>query len=226
MTSMHTHTRAQSSWIVILDLVCLVFSTLLAVSLRFGHERLLAELSGRIDGWVLFFGSIIIANYLAGSYRVQYTLSRFDLLVTWIFSVTLAMFVLSVTSYASCFRLLVGRGVLFLAIALYGSISLLMRLVVCRSLFSSDFLLRRVAVIGSDELAQDIRNLLENPFILPHHRVVSWVELVEKRASDKSDTALYGIPVIESRLDELSDVVDALDVDLLVTAHVTGNEMV
>lgn len=226
MTSMHTHTRAQSSWIVILDLVCLVFSTLLAVSLRFGHEQLLAELSGRIDGWVLFFGSIIIANYLAGSYRVQYTLSRFDLLVTWIFSVTLAMFVLSVTSYASCFRLLVGRGVLFLAIALYGSISLLMRLVVCRSLFSSDFLLRRVAVIGSDELAQDIRNLLENPFILPHHRVVSWVELVEKRASDKSDTALYGIPVIESRLDELSDVVDALDVDLLVTAHVTGNEMV
>jgi len=187
---------------------------------------MLEEMSGRIDGWVLFFGSIIIANYLAGSYRVQYTLSRFDLLVTWVFSVTFAMFILSVTSYASCFRLLIGRGVLFLAVGLYGSLSLLIRLVVCKSLFSSDFLLRRVAIIGSDDLSRDIRNLLENPFVLPHHKIVAWINIVGKRSAERRNTAVDGVPVVETHLDELGDVVQALGVDLLIAPHVTGEKMI
>ncbi len=123
MPSSQSHVRAQSIWIVLLDIACLLLSSLLAVVLRFGPEEMGEYVYGHIDGWVLFFGSIIVANYLAGSYRVQYSISRFNLLVTWIFSLTFAMFMLSVTSYA-WFRILLGRGVLAIAISLYSSASL------------------------------------------------------------------------------------------------------
>jgi len=152
MASAGSHVRAQSIWIIILDLVCLLFSSYMAVMLRFGHGEMNEYVYGHIDGWILFFGSIIIANYLAGSYRVQYSLSRFNLMVTWIFSMAFAMFLLSVTSYA-WFKILLGRGVLALAIVLYSTFSLFLRLVAYRALFAHGFLMERVVIIGSGELA-------------------------------------------------------------------------
>ena len=154
MPSAQSHVRAQSFWIVLLDIACLLLSSLLAVALRFGHDEMPEYVYGHIDGWVLFFGSIIVANYLAGSYRVQYSLSRFNLMVTWIFSITVAMFVLSLTSYAWMMKVMLGRGVLLLSVTFYSTFSLFLRLVAYRSLFSHGFLMKRVVIIGSGPVGQ------------------------------------------------------------------------
>jgi len=216
MASSQSHVRAQSFWIVFLDLACLLFSSLLAVILRFGPEEMGEYVYGHIDGWVLFFGSIIVANYLAGSYRVQYSLSRFNLMVTWIFSLTFAMFILSVTSYA-WFKILLGRGILAIAIALYSTFSLFLRLVAYRSLFSRGFLMERVAIIGSGELAQKLRKYLENPFILPQHRVVAWLEIRgEDRVHAREGRVVESIPVVESDANELREVASSLDANMVV----------
>ncbi len=216
MSSSETHVRAQSAWIVILDVVCLLFSSLLAVVVRFGPEEMGEYVYGHIDGWVLFFGSIIIANYLAGSYRVQYSLSRFNLLVTWIFSLAFAMFLLSLTSYA-WFKILLGRGVLALAIVIYSSFSLFLRLVAYRALFSNGFLMENVVIIGSGELAKQLRRYLENPFVLPQHRVVAWLELRgEGMSHAKEASVVDSIPVVESGIHEIGSVVSSLGADMVV----------
>jgi exopolysaccharide biosynthesis polyprenyl glycosylphosphotransferase len=216
MPASGSHVRAQSVWIVLLDVACLLFSSILAVTLRFGHQEMTEYVYGHIDGWVLFFGSIVIANYLAGSYRVQYSQSRFNLMVTWIFSLAFAMFLLSVTSYA-WFKVLLGRGVLAFAIILYSSFSLFLRMVAYRALFSHGFLMERVLIIGSGELAQKLRRYLENPFILPQHRVVAWLQLGDADASHSKDGAVVaGVPVVETSIADLEEVAISLDADMVV----------
>jgi exopolysaccharide biosynthesis polyprenyl glycosylphosphotransferase len=216
MPSSQSHVRAQSIWIVLLDIACLLLCSLLAVVLRFGPEEMGEYVYGHIDGWVLFFGSIIVANYLAGSYRVQYSISRFNLLVTWIFSLTFAMFMLSVTSYA-WFRVLLGRGVLAIAISLYSSASLFLRLVAYRSLFAQGFLMERVAIIGSGETAQRLRKYLENPFILPRHQIVAWIEILQEGQTPSEEGRVVDtVPVLETPLDELETAIESLGVSMVV----------
>lgn len=216
MFTTHSHVRAQSVWIVLLDIACLLASSFLAVMLRFGHGEMAEYVWGHIDGWVLFFGSIVLANYLAGSYRVQYSLSRFNLLVTWIFSLTFAMFILSLTSYA-WFRILIGRGVLLLAVVCYSAFSLFLRLVAYRSLFSHGFLMERVVIVGTSELARRLRRFLENPFVLPQHQVVAWLELRRRDAPRaRAGRVVDNIPVVEASFPELRDVVTSLDANMVV----------
>ncbi len=216
MASAQSHIRAQSVWVVLLDIACLLLSSLLAVVLRFGHPEMAEYVYGHIDGWVLFFGSIIVANYLAGSYRVQYSISRFNLLVTWIFSMAFAMFMLSVTSYA-WFRILLGRGVLAIALVLYSSSSLFLRLVAYRSLFSQGFLMERVAIIGCGEIAQRLRKYLENPYVLPLHRVVAWLEIINDGEKPSEDGhVVETVPVVETTTDGLGETISELDVDVVV----------
>ncbi len=212
-----SHLKLQSSWIVFLDLGCLLTSILLAVMLRFGHEEVVLYVWQRLDGWVLFVGSLLIANYMAGSYRVQYTLSRFDLLVTWIFSITFAMFILSVTSYA-WFKVLLGRGVLALAAVLYSALSLYLRIIVVRAVFSAGRMAKRIVILGHATADRRLRDYLENPFLLPRNRVVAWVSLCgpSQRLPAKGGVVLDRVPVVEATVDELPDVLRSLDADLLV----------
>jgi len=217
MMSTQSHVRAQSAWIVFLDIACLLFSSFLAVALRFGHEDMVRYVYGHVDGWVMFFGSVIVANYLAGSYRVQYSLSRFNLMVTWIFSISFAMFVLSLTSYAWMMKVMLGRGVLLLSVVFYSSISLFLRLVAYRSLFSHGFLMKRVVIIGSGELAAKLRSYLENPYILPQHRVVAWLKLLGKNENHSKDGHVENIiPVVETDVNNMCDVVVGLGADMVV----------
>jgi exopolysaccharide biosynthesis polyprenyl glycosylphosphotransferase len=226
--------RAQSLWIVALDLAALVLSCTLAVMLRFGPGEMAEYVYGHVDGWVMFFGSIIVANYLAGTYRIQYTVSRFNLLVTWVFAVTFAMFILSITSYA-WFRILLGRGVLLLALGMYSALSLLFRLVAYRTILVSELLTQRVAIVGDGELAGRLRLMLENAYVIPSHRVVAWIVCSghasadgDKHAaatigpaSDQPESIICrpathdGLPVIHCAADELRQIVTGLGVNLV-----------
>ena len=215
---MRTHTKLQSIWIVLLDLLCLVISIFLASSMRFGPDEMAQFVVGRLDGWLLFVGSIIIANYLAGSYRIQFTLSRFNLVVTWLFSISVAILILSLTSYA-WLQILLGRGVLSLAVLFYSILSLYLRLIIIRAIFRFGGIVNRVMVMLDDGNEQRMRNYIENPFILPQHRVVSWLQVKEDslRSPAKAGDLRDGVPVIDATPAELPDVVKSMSVALLVT---------
>jgi exopolysaccharide biosynthesis polyprenyl glycosylphosphotransferase len=226
--SIQSHVRAQSAWIVLLDVGCLLLSSILAIFIRFWHDYAMVQqyVYGHVDGWVMFFGSVIVANYLAGSYRVQYSLSRFNLLVTWIFSMSFAMFVLSVTSYAWMMKVMLGRGVLLLSVVFYSSFSLFLRLVAYRALFSQGFLMKRVVIIGHGILPSRLRNYLENPYILPQHRVVAWLDLLGRGKPRNGEGAVVdNIPVVETEIDNMCDVVNGLGADMVVLGQEQSRDL-
>ncbi len=214
---MHSHVKLQSSWIVLLDLACLLLSIMLAVVLRFGPDEMAQYVFARFDGWVVFVGSILIANYMAGSYRVQYSLSRFNMLVTWLFSMTFAILILSLTSYA-WFRILLGRGVLGLAVIFYSVFSLYLRIVVVRWIYVVGGVAKRFVILGHGPADQRLRDYLENPFILPQHRLVAWIALCQpaRRLPAAGGLVIGGVPVVEATADELPDTLESLQADMLV----------
>lgn len=215
--AMHSHVRLQSSWVVLLDLACLLVSILLAVVLRFGPDEMAQYVFARFDGWVVFVGSILIANYMAGSYRVQYTLSRFNMLVTWLFSMAFAILILSLTSYA-WFKILLGRGVLGLAVIFYSVFSLYLRIVLVRWIYAIGGVAKRIVILGHGPADQRLRDYLENPFILPRHRLVAWITLCppEHRRPAADGLMIGGTPVVEATADELPGAIRSLEADMLV----------
>lgn len=219
---MSTHTKLQSSWIVLLDFICLVLSIFLASSLRFGPEEMTQFVVGRMDGWLLFVCSIVIANYLAGSYRIQFSLSRFNMVVTWMFSIGVAILILSVTSYA-WLKILLGRGVLGLAVLFYSIFSLYLRLVIIKAVFSAGGIVHRVLIMVDEGNERRLRNYIENPFVLPQHRICGWLVVRDAAARQPAGKGenIDGVPLIEASAEEVPDLIQSLDIRLLVTGRQT-----
>ncbi len=220
-----SHIRAQSVWVVFLDIACLLASSYLAVLLRFDSEELIPYVFSHIDGWIIFFGSIVVANYLAGSYRIQYTMSRFNLIVTWLFSISFAMFILSLTSYA-WFRMLLGRGVLLLAILFYSLLSIYFRIVAYRRLFGGKLLMQRVVIVGCDPRAEAFKQMIQNPYTLPPHMVTAYIDLREADVPappHEHPRLLDGVPVIPADATDLREIVISLGADLVVLSRPHDN---
>ena len=165
---------------------------------------------------VILFGSILLANYLAGSYRLQYTFSRFNLMVTWIFSLVFAMLILSLTSYA-WFTYILGRGVLFLCLAFYSVISLFLKLFVYRALFRSDLFLCRTVIVGTGDRARSLRRMLESEWVLPAHKIVAHIRLVDDDAQEAERyTMADGVAVVNSTSDRFEELARSLGANLIV----------
>ena len=211
-----SHIRDHMVWIAVMDLVCLIVGTSIGSIMRFGQEEIGPYVFEHVDGWVILFSSVLLANYLAGGYRLQYTFSRFNLVVTWLFSLVFAMLILSVTSYA-WFTLLLGRGVLFLSLAFYSVISLFLKLFVYKALFRSDLFLCRTVVVGTGARAREIRRMLEGEWVLPAHKVVAHVRLVGGGAREADRYTLEdGVAVVDSTADTFEALVRSLGVNLIV----------
>ena len=205
-------------WVALLDLVCLFIGSVLGVVMRLGPEETATYVYLHIDGWLLLFGSVILANYLAGSYRIQHRFSRFNLIVTWLFSILFACLILSITSFA-WFSFMVGRGVLFLSLFFYSIMSLFFKLLICRSLFRSEALLCRTVVLGCGKEAQAMRKELENRFVLPAHKVVAYIDLEDDKTRGTGDfSMLDGVAVVQVKRKSLEDVIRSLSVGLIVIA--------
>jgi exopolysaccharide biosynthesis polyprenyl glycosylphosphotransferase len=219
MIEPRSHIRVQSACIVLIDLACLVLGGAISVTARIGTAEFPEYVIGHLDGWIVFFGSVILANYLAGAYTLQNTFSRFNLIVTWAFSLIFSLVVLSITSYA-WFTVLLGRGVLFLWIVSYGTISLTLRILVYKDLFRSPMFLCRVLVIGCGDRARELRRMMENPFVMPAHRVVGFVRTPESgQPKGWGGAELDGVPVINASLDELAEVTRTCCSRLVVLGH-------
>ena len=201
-----------------MDLACLTVGSVIGVMLRFGHEEMTEYVFNHLEGWILLFGGVILANYLAGSYRLQYTFSRFNLVVTWLFSLAFALLILSITSYA-WFMILLGRGVLVLSLASYSVIALFLKLLIYRNLFRSEAFACRTAILGVGGKARESMRLLENPFILPAHKVVACIRLLESGEEAPGRGPVFDrTVVVDASKEQLEAVVRSLDVNLIVMA--------
>ena len=209
-----SHVRAQTAWIAIMDLVCLGIGAATGVLLRFGHDEMREYVFGHVDGWIVLFGGVLLANYLAGSYRLQFTFSRFNLLVTWFFSLVFALFFLSVTSYA-WFTVLLGRGVLLLSLLSYSALSLFLKLLVYRGLFRQEAFTCRTVIMGTGEWARAIRRMLENEYVLPSHKVVAFVR-IDDGAGEAHAPVIDGVVVVDGRSGQIEEIVRSLGANLIV----------
>lgn len=198
-----------------MDLMSLLVGSAVGVFWRFGDEERAEYVFGHLEGWLLLFGGILLANYLSGSYRLQYMFSRFNLVVTWLFSLVFTVILLSFTSYA-WFTVVLGRGVLLMTVAFYSVFSLTFKLLIYRHLFRSELFLVRSAVVGTGERAREIRRLLEGKLVLPAHKVVTFVHVTDRDAPAPHETLLDDVPLVVSHADELETVVRSLGVKLVV----------
>lgn len=201
-----------------MDLACLVLGATIGVLLRIGPDEIGIYVFDHLDGWVIFFGSVILANYLAGSYGVQYTYSRFNLAVTWLFSIVFALLVLSITSYA-WFNMLLGRGVLAWTIGWYSVLSLFLKMVVYRHVFRNEFFQCRVAVLGTGQMAKSMRELVENSWVTPVHRVVAYLDTRDKKDNTSGSHGaemIDGVAVLNCSRRDFSQVAKSLGVDLIL----------
>jgi len=216
MRSGRSHISAQATWIAMMDLACLVMGSVLGVSLRLGPEEIPEYVFNHIDGWLLLFSGVLLANYLAGSYRLQYTFSRFNLVVTWMFSLVFTMLILSVTSYA-WFKMILGRGVLFFSLASYSGLALALKLLVYRSLFRNEIFLCRTAIVGTGDQAAEIKATVERDYVLPVHKVVACIRILDDATPAPVDrAAIRGVAIVEAKAEEIEAVIRSLDVNVLI----------
>jgi exopolysaccharide biosynthesis polyprenyl glycosylphosphotransferase len=201
-----------------MDLLCLAAGSAIAMAIRLPADEIPSYVFDHTEGWLLFFGGILLANFLAGSYRIQYIFSRFNLVVTWVFSLLFVFLILSVTTYA-WLQFVLGRGVLLLSVVFYSVLVLVLKLLVYRRLFRSDRLTCRVLILGAGKCAREMAAILENEFVLPAHRVVGFVELDGERTTASAETCTAAAPVVRASDREVAGVVSrADDVNLVVVA--------
>ncbi|MBM4149266.1 MAG: sugar transferase [Lentisphaerae bacterium] len=213
MTQLRSHIRSQIAWIAVMDLCSLLIGSVAGVMLRLGHEELRPYVFDHLEGWLVLFSGVILANYLAGSYRLQYTFSRFNLVVTWLFSVLFAILILSMTSYA-WLTFMLGRGVLFLALAVYSAMSLILKLLVYRSLFRREVFQCRTVLIGTGAVMRECRRILEGEFVLPAHKVVAYVMVGDDEELD--GPTVDGVVVVDGRSGHIGEIARCLGAHLIV----------
>ncbi len=199
-----------------MDMACLLVGSFLGIAFRFTHEEIGEYVFDHLEGWLLLIGGVLLANYLAGSYRLQYTYSRFNLLVTWMFSIVFALAIVSITSY-TWFQQVIGRGVLLWALISYSALSLLLKMLCYRYLFRSNVFLCRTVVLGCGARAQEMKRVVESEYVLPAHKVVAFVH-VEDAGEDlpSADMSNDGTTVLHCTRDNLEGVIRSLGVSLIV----------
>jgi len=201
-------------WIAMIDLIALVISSAVAVALRIGQEDLPEYVYGHMNGWLIFFGSIILANYFAGSYKIQYSFSRFNLVVTWLFSMIFSVLVLSVFSYAWLSKVLLGRGILLMSIVFYSVLSLVFKMAACRTLFLRGYFVCKTVIMGIGARARDMKNIIESEFILPVHKVVAFVNVTDTGGSPGT---IDGVAVINGTLETFEKIIRNMQINLIIT---------
>jgi len=215
MDHVRSHVRAQVTWLAVMDLVSLLAGGFVGVQMRLGHEEVQTYVFDHLEGWILLFSGVILANYLAGSYKLQYTFSRFNLLVTWFFSLVFAILILSLTSFA-WLTFMLGRGVLVLSLSFYSVLSLVLKVLVYRNLFRREAFQCRSVVLGTDKKAREARRTLENEFVLPSHKVVAFLRTGAEPVADIDGVFLDGVVVVDAREGRLGDIVRSLGANLIV----------
>jgi exopolysaccharide biosynthesis polyprenyl glycosylphosphotransferase len=198
-----------------MDMACLFVGAFLGIALRLPHEEVGEYVFDHLEGWLLLIGGVLLANYIAGSYRLQYTYSRFNLFVTWMFSILFAVAIVSITSY-TWFQQVIGRGVLGMALISYSALSLSLKIVGYRYLFRSNVFLCRTVVIGVGRRAKEMRTIIESEYVIPAHKVVAFIHVEDSDEEPSAEVSTDGTTVLHCKSDTLESLVRSLGVSLIV----------
>ena len=215
MAAHRSHLDTQIFWVAALDAVCLAVGVVVAITVRLGSEALHDYLFRNLSGWLYLGATIIIANYVTGSYGLEIRLSRFNMVVNWAFSIAMAMLVVSATSYA-WLDMLLGRGVLGWTLVFYSVLWLSLRLLIYHYLFRTDVFGYRVAVIGVGDRARDVLATVENAEIRPRHRVAALVDVCSDRGASADGREAGGVPIIRAPVLTVAAVIRSLAVDVVL----------
>jgi len=208
------HLMSSTSAMMALDMACLIIGIVFAIWIRLGADALREYLFQRAESWVLYGAGIILANFVAGSYGLQIKVSSFNQVINWIFAVMTALLVVSITSYA-WFEMVVGRGVLGLAIAIYsvlwlGTNSLLYRYVLVRPRFAS-----RIAILGPGPAAAKLIAMMTSPSIRPLNMLVVALKL-RSTGSGEAEEQWNGVPQVSVAPQKLAEFLHRLRVRSLI----------
>lgn len=176
MSTHRSYLQQQIIWMALLDALCLVAGIVGGVTARLGFAALEEYVVVNASGWLYFLLTVIIANYIAGVYGLELKLSRFNMLVNWMFSIMMALLVVSATSYA-WLDMALGRGVLALAVGFYSIVWLTLRLLIYHYLFQKDAFGYRVVILGSGARARSYLELVEDENLRPAHKVVAMLQV-------------------------------------------------
>ena len=228
MSSHRSYMQKQVIWLGALDAFCLIAGVLSAVVLRLGSDSLDAHINNYISGWIYLTVAVLASNYLTGSYGLELRLSRFNMVINWLFSMTMAVLVVSITSYA-WLNAALGRGVLGLAVLVYSVLWLSLRLLIYHYLFRQEPFIYRVAILGTGCRANSDLRLVQNLHLRPKHVVVALIQVDQGGGIRMGDGSASGEelpaegaepapPVIHCSPAHVAATVRSLDCDVLLVA--------
>lgn len=215
--STRTHIKSHATALMLMDVACLAVGCFFGILWRFPPAEWMLYFETHTTHWLVLFGSILLANIMAGSYRVQYTYSRFNLVVTWLFSLAFAVVLMTLASYMRMINPL-GRGVLWRIFLVYSVLILALKLSLYRRIFRSSAFVCRTVILGTGKQAGLMKIMLENNYVLPRHKVVAYIDIHAKRFQSAGEKRKDGTAVISCEEDNLEQVVRSLGADLIVVA--------
>jgi exopolysaccharide biosynthesis polyprenyl glycosylphosphotransferase len=216
MATRRSYLQKQIIWMALLDAFCLVGGIMGGVVARLGFASLEEYVILNTSGWLDFAATIIVANYVAGSYGLELRLSRFNMVVNWLFSIAMALLMVGATSYA-WLDMALGRGVLLLAIVFYSVAWLTVRLIIYYYFFQKEAFGYRVVILGSGSRARSYRELVENEDLRPAHKVVAMLQ-VEQAGSGRQAVRgeKAGKAVIECGAAHVESVIKSMGADVVI----------
>ncbi len=199
-----------------LDLLCLVFGILGGVWLRLGSTEIGGYVADNVSIWLYFSLTIVVANYVSGAYGMELRLSRFNMVVNWLFSILMATALVGATSYA-WLHLAIGRGVLGYTILIYSIFWLSLRLIIYQRVFARESFGYRVVILGVGNTARDFLRMVRSPDLRPVHRVVGMlvVDGVGNGRSIVRDEQ-EDVAVIECGMAHVASTIRAMGADVVM----------
>lgn len=221
MPSHRNYMQKQVIWLGALDALCLIVGVIAGVVIRLGSDSVDTNISNFISGWVYLVVAVLASNYMTGSYGLELRLSRFNMVVNWLFSITMAFLVVSITSYAWLSTAL-GRGLLGLAVLVYSVLWLTLRLLIYHYLFRKVPFCYRVAILGTGCRAKADLRLVQNIDLRPKHVVVAMIQIDQGhdiRVGEVITTHGEVLPpIIHCSPAHVAATVRTLDCDVLLVA--------
>jgi exopolysaccharide biosynthesis polyprenyl glycosylphosphotransferase len=191
MSSHRSYLHQQVFFLATLDAFCLLGGVVVGIDIRIGAQTMWAYFLETLPGWAYIVLAVLASNYVTGAYGLELKSSRFNMMVNWAFSITVAFLVVSITSYA-WFSAVLGRGVMLLALAVYSVLWLLIRLLIYHYFFKQDVLAYRVAILGVGARAQTDLGLVQNVNLRPRHKVVAMIQVDQAQAASPTRVSAPG----------------------------------
>ena len=224
MKSHRSYLQTQVLWLGALDAFCLFAGIMAGVAIRLGPEMLYDYVFNYVSGWIYLVFAVLASNFVTGSYGLELRLSRFNMVVNWAFSMVVAILVVSITSYAWLDAVL-GRGVLFIAVAVYSVLWLTLRLVIYYYFFKTDPLAYRVGILGTGSRARADVALVQNLDLRPKHKVVALIQIEDPHHFPAAATTGFksmgedgGVTIIQCSPAHVAATVRSLACDVLFIA--------